>query len=552
MITLRPYQLEATKEALAALSKNDDPVLFVMSVGGGKSICIANIMATMENLGKRALCLVSSAELVRNNSETYKSIGFEPSVFCASLGQKDISNPCVFATPQSISSALKSGHPVGDIPFNIILVDEAHGIAYDNHASTFMRILRYYKTNYPSMRVLGFTGTPFRGDTSIVGEHCLFNSQVANITTQWLIKRNYLVPAYFGTKDIPGFDMAKLKADKLGNFSNNDLELAIGKTPKLTHQIIMQVMDITKHRNGVFIFGSTRKHCEHIMDLLPETRSGLILGDTPSSERSRLLQGARNGEIDYLVSVNCLLVGVDIPRFDTCAWLRPTSSLLLFTQGVGRALRLHPDKKSALILDYAGNLERFGDIDDPLINEALQPRADNEQDYVIPCLKCNTTNTVHARRCRGVIDNQRCDFFFTWRECPKCMIKNDSTARMCRQCDYELIDPNMKLTFSDAGNMLVDVEHVKYWTLGRTFYATYNGNITESYTPTTIQSKNIFYGRFIKSSVKNPSKYYPLLSYPKTINKLVESGDIKIPYQLECTKRGDKYHIVKRFYEIDT
>ena len=65
------------------------------------------------------------------------------------------------------------------------------------------------------------------------------------------------------------------------------------------------------------------------------------------------------------------MVGVDVPYFDVCAWLRPTESLILFIQGIGRVLRLHPSKQNALILDYAGNVERHGHIDDAIINAAL-------------------------------------------------------------------------------------------------------------------------------------------------------------------------------------
>ena len=178
MKCLREYQRIAVNEAWDALKKSDDPVLLEASVGSGKSLMISFILKTIQDQNKRALCLVNSSELVRSNSLEFEGIGGIPSIFCASLNKKEHTNNIIFATPQSIMSAIKCNHPIMHIVFNMIVVDEAHGIGGDT--SIFMKILRHYKQQYNPMRTLGLTGTSFRGSTSIVGPQAFFKTKVGN------------------------------------------------------------------------------------------------------------------------------------------------------------------------------------------------------------------------------------------------------------------------------------------------------------------------------------------------------------------------------------
>jgi len=189
MKQLRPYQLQAVKECWEALKKDDAPVLLMASVGAGKSLMLSSILLTMQRAGKRALCIVNNAELVRNNCATFNEQGGNSSIYCAALESKDASAPIVFGTPQSILNGInKNVKSIANANFNLIMVDEAHAINYLNHKSGFMRILRHYKQEYPDMRLLGATGTNFRfKGSSIVGHDCIFKSQVGNITTEDLI-----------------------------------------------------------------------------------------------------------------------------------------------------------------------------------------------------------------------------------------------------------------------------------------------------------------------------------------------------------------------------
>ena len=547
MIELRTYQDKAIAEAMQALRASDAPVLLECSVGGGKSLLCGSIARKLEAVDKRVLCLVSSSELVRSNSEAFKSLGGNPSIFCASLNDKSCDQLVLFATPQSVIAAFKAKHPIADIIFNLIIIDEAHQINPHNHRSTYMRILRHYKQEYKAMRVLGMSGTAFRGSTSIVGDHAFFKTQVGNISTQYLIEQKFLVPPVFGSTKTESFDFSKCKAKKTGEFKGKDLQAVIDSKKRLTYDILQEVQEIMVNRDVCIIFCSTRAHCFEALSALPENQCRIILGDTPSDERNESLNLARASKIKYLISVNCLLVGVNVTNLDGLVWLRPTSSLLLYIQGIGRGLRLHAGKKDCLVLDYAHNIDTFQDFDNPIINEAIQPKSEEEQDYVIKCYTCNTLNSIHARRCIGSANDKRCDYYFTFKECTneKCEAENDITARQCRLCGEELIDPNAKLQ-ENLSMITLEVLNAKYWvttkegeyepiihvkyTLKKEKY------IYESFYTKSEKAQRYTYGKFLKPHVPNYTKYYMLMSNNQAMKDMIASEEIKTPSHVTCRR----------------
>ena len=564
MKKLRAYQIDSINETFVELKKSDDPILFEMSVGGGKSICAGTIAKRFQDLNKRVLCLVNSSDLVFNNSTAFKELGGMPSLFCASLGKKEFDKNVIFGTPQSLISAIKSNHPISNIIFNLIIIDEADSIPYKNHTSIFMRILRHYKQLYPAMRLLGLTGTPFRLDNnnteSIVGKNALFKKSVANISTEWLIKNEYLVKPAFGIKCVEDMDITALVTDKNGHIRISSIEKVVESNKRLTWDILQEVQKIMTNRNGAFIFCSSISHCFEASQALPSDFTRIIIGSTTSEEREKILSDARKGVIKYIISVSCCLIGIDVPFFDCSIFLRRTESLRLFMQAIGRSLRLHPLKKDALILDYAKNLETFSDIDNPIINEALLPKKEKEKEYVIPCYQCGSKNTITARRCIGtIVDNSissRCSYFFTWKDCPSCQNPTDITSRYCPHCQAELIDPNAKLTRIKPEQFELTVKKAKYWVaksaefpVVNAQYDTDDGVVFECHYIKTEKSKNIFYANFVRKHIPNPSEYYMKLLYYSAVNEMIKNSKIITPYALICKKNEyGRYEIIKKLF----
>lgn len=568
MKILRPYQQNAVNECWKALKVNDSPVLLMASVGAGKSLMLANILLTMQHAGKRALCLVNNAELVRNNCATFIDQGGDSSIYCAALGDKNATAPIVFGTPQSVLNGINKNEPIAKIKFNLIVVDEAHNINFNNHRTCFMQILRYYKQEYLPMRLLGATGTNFRFKGSeIVGEKCLFKTQVGNITTEQLIKENYLIEPKFHIDSNLIIDFSKVTIKKNGLFDQKQLEKVIEENTRLTALICQQVIHIMEEQNrfGVFFFATTKKHAEEIFSYLPCNESALILGDTPQHERTSILDKARTGAIRYLVNIAIISVGVDVPSYDTVAYLRPTESLVLLVQTMGRVLRLSPltHKTEALVLDFAGNIERHRDWDNPVLLKAISQTIDKDKPLVIICPSCQEMNTVDARRCIGLHNSKRCDYYFEFKACPnaKCGIENDLAARHCRICKTEIIDPNEKLNLNGIIDQTKEcqvlkasyaISEIKNGIKLRAVYKCQEKNgkifgIIENYFSCSEKAKRVFYGQFVKQHCENPKKWYTTLDRKKNMELMLQ--EVKTPLNMKVINSKNGFIIKKKYFE---
>jgi DNA repair protein RadD len=574
---LRPYQQQAVTECWRALIENDEPVLLMASVGAGKSLMLATILLKMQKVGKKALCIVNNSELVRNNCETFIQQGGEASIYCAALGEKNADSSIIFGTPQTILNGINKNEDIANIKFNLLIVDEAHGINHLNDRSLFIRILRHFKQEYPLLRILGATGTNYRFKGSqIVGENCLFKKQVGNITTEQLIQDEFLINPNFEIDNDLMLDFSRVKIKPNGKFDQKQLEEVIDKSTRLTELICKQIIHImsVQNRFGIFIFATTKKHADEIMSHLPSAESALILGETPHSERTRILENARKGQIRYIVNIAIISVGVDVPAYDTLAYLRPTESLVLLVQTIGRVLRLSPgsNKTESLILDFAGNIERHRDWDNPILMKALNQTIDKDKQRPIICPRCQALNTETARRCIGVRIYEdalnlnpkqiRCDYYFEFKECVNeaCGIKNDIACRHCRECKTELIDPNKKLTLEPCKEDLKRFDVVQStYNLVRTktgfrincgyLCKQDNGRVVrffENYTPSSEKAKYVFYGQFIKKHCKRPSDWYKHLTDAGKMAEMLKEVNSPLLLMVKADEKG--YRIKKKIF----
>ena len=445
MLKLRPYQQDAVGSTIEQLKKSPEPCLIDASVSSGKTFMVAGLMDWMRVNNRNTLCLTMTSELVEQNSDCYREFVDKPSVFCAALGKKNWKLQGVFATPQTLWAAIKKGHAISKKKFSLLVVDEAHNINFNDDKTTYMKIINHLRELNPALRIVGLTGTPFRGKgQSILGEDKFFKKKTADIGMPWLIENKFVVPPIYGQHKETDYDFSSCKLQGNGKFKASDLaEAAEGK--RLTHDIIQEVIANSQSRRSVLIFASTIAHCKEVMESLPVDQSCMITGETPDKERQSLIKKIKAGEIKYTVNLNVLTVGFSAPVIDHVVFLRPTESAVLWVQAVGRGVRQLDGKEDCLVSDYAGNLDRLGDVDNPMITEMVKSR-DSEIDYDVPCPECETENSVFARRCVGYVDGVRCGFFFDFKECPKCNEQNDTTAKNCRGCGCELIDPNEKLT----------------------------------------------------------------------------------------------------------
>tara|TARA_R110002049_G_scaffold102746_3_gene248620 strand:- start:8778 stop:10538 length:1761 start_codon:yes stop_codon:yes gene_type:complete len=454
---LRPYQAEVHNDCMEYLKAANylGPAVINASVGAGKSVLIAAIAKhcqdapPLKDRPVRAISIQRSGELCSQNSEAAFAYGVNrQSIFSASLNRKSNMYPIIFATEGTLYRALKTefvNHPV-----DILMIDECHMCPFDEPDTQFMQIIGHFMRLNPNTRILGYTGSPYRGTDTIIGK--FWTNLIGNISTDWLIDQGWLVPPLFGWPDGDDleFDFKDIQP-KYGSweFDQEQLDNIVFGDPTKTQRIMAEVVHRTQERQGVLIFCTSIKHTEEVAKALPAGSYCIITGSTGSKERMDLLAKVKSGEIKYCINVSVLTTGINIPRWDTVVFLRPIGSLVLLTQAIGRGLRLFEGKTDCLVLDFAGVMERIGHLyNSPMLDEAEYERAKKEEKELIECPSCATENSSHARRCRGEDGSSsdgRCEFFWTSKECMKCHTLNDPTAQQCRKCGNEMRDPNEKL-----------------------------------------------------------------------------------------------------------
>ncbi len=262
--------------------------------------------------------------------------------------------------------------------------------------------------------------------------------------------------------DIPvtSYDFSSL-TESGRKYTMSEVEEVLKSQRRLTPLIVQNIVDITEKydRKGVMIFSSTVKHAEEILECLPKGQAKMVIGDTDEANRDQIIKDFKARKIKYLVNVSVLTTGFDAPHVDVIAILRPTESVSLYQQIIGRGLRLDPGKKDCFVLDYAGVTH---DIYTPEIGDK-KPTPESVI-VQIPCPKCGFENhfwgkvdeegsiTEHyGRTCKGGIQDKEtleykpCGYRFRFKICHKCGAENDLTARNCNSCNEVLVDADTKL-----------------------------------------------------------------------------------------------------------
>lgn len=173
--------------------------------------------------------------------------------------------------------------------------------------------------------------------------------------------------------------------------------------------------------------------------MLTTLHFALVTGETPAQERDEIITAFKSQELKYLVNVSVLTTGFDAPHVDVIAILRPTESVSLYQQIIGRGLRLSPEKNDCLILDYTG---QGRDLYSPLIEED-RPNGKSVPVEVI-CPQCGVENQFwgikdsegyliehYGRKCQGAFEDplsnkiKNCGYRFRFKRCDKCGEEND-------------------------------------------------------------------------------------------------------------------------------
>lgn len=340
---LRPYQQQAVSDLREGFRQGYQSVLFVLPTGGGKTIVFTEIARGADQLGKSVLILVHRTKLLQQAQSKLEAMGLKiGTIFGRS--QYDASKSVHVSTIQSMQNRLSLLPP--DL-FDLIVIDEAH----HSCAAGWSRVLAHFNA-----MVLGVTATPCRGDGRGLREQ--FDLMIKGPEPEWLTDQKFLADARVFAPPV-GFDPAKIRR-RMGDFDREESE----------QQLISKVVlgDCVNHykriMNGAtaIAFCVSIDHCKAVANQFNEAgiRSESIDGTMKDDERESLLGQLASGEIKILCSCELISEGVDIPSVTGAILLRPTQSLALFLQMVGRPLRPKLDGSKAIILDHVGNYQRHG------------------------------------------------------------------------------------------------------------------------------------------------------------------------------------------------
>ncbi|WP_045419833.1 DEAD/DEAH box helicase [Vibrio jasicida] len=462
MYTLRPYQADSVKAVIHYFRKHTTPAVIVLPTGAGKSLVIAELARLAKG---RVLVLAHVKELVEQNHAKYEGYDLKGSVFSAGLGRKETDQQVVFASVQSVVRNLDSFKN----QFSLLVIDECHRVP-DDKDSSYQKVITHLRELNPGIKVLGLTATPYRlGMGWIYQYHTrgqvrteesrFFRDCIFELPIRYLLDENFLTPARMMDAPVLSYDFSQLKPASTGRYKEAEMDMVIDKAKRATPQIVEQIIQYAKERKGVMVFAATVRHAQEIHGLLPEGETSIVIGDTPTPERDAIIQSFKNREIKYLVNVSVLTTGFDAPHVDLIAILRPTESVSLYQQIVGRGLRLSEGKTECLVLDYAGNSY---DLYQPEVGD---PKPDSTSEIItIPCPACGFNNNFwgkldsngfllehFGRRCQGYFEDdetgerEHCGYRFRAKYCGECGADNDIAARICHECDATLVDPDKKL-----------------------------------------------------------------------------------------------------------
>ena len=339
--------------------------LVVAATGTGKTVISALDYKRFrkQNPDKpcRLLFVAHREEILKQSLYTFRAVLKDANfgeLFVGSYKPESIDN--LFLSIQTFNSQSFIEKTAPDF-YDYIIVDEFHHAA----APTYQKLLNYY---HPCI-LLGLTATPERMDGKSILPY--FGNRIsAEIRLPEAIDRKLLCPfQYFGVTDTVDLDTLKWSA---GGYQKSELEqiytfsgaIANRRADHVVSSLLKYVTDMDEVKGLGFCV--TVDHAEFMCRYFNEHHipSMFLTGNSPDEERKTAKQRLVAGEVRFIFVVDIYNEGVDIPEVNTVLFLRPTESLTIFLQQLGRGLRLAEDKDCLTVLDFIGQANRKYNFED--------------------------------------------------------------------------------------------------------------------------------------------------------------------------------------------
>ena len=365
----RPVQSLALNELDRLRADGESRALVVAATGLGKTYLAAFDSAHAE----RVLFIAHRQELLLQAAEAYRNLYPERSLGFVMDGTTELDRDCVFASIQSLGNALRSdGETLKG--FDYVVIDEFHHAAADSYQRVLERIT-------PSF-LLGLTATPFRGDNRDLLALCHGNLayQVGLFDA---IAFGWLVPfRYYGIADTVEYTDELLSTSK--TYDTTKLTIAFN-TPERAELALERFRG---HPSRAALgFCVSIEHADFMTARFAEAgiACAAVHSGPASADRRMAIEQLRSGDLALLFVVDMFNEGVDLPPVDLVMFLRPTESMTVFLQQLGRGLRLHQGKGYLTVLDFIGNY-RMAHVKLPLL-AGMDPEGDGSPTQALRALQ---------------------------------------------------------------------------------------------------------------------------------------------------------------------
>lgn len=400
---LRDYQQYAIDKMRSEIKSGVKKMVLQIATGGGKTAVASAVTEMAYEKNKRVWFIADTTELVEQTVETFERFGLDCGVIQGIHEKTNYEKPLQVATAQTLLRRLDKQFADAEhwMP-DLVIIDECH-VVYKSHKMLMERL--------PNVIFIGLSATPFSKGLGLI-----YDSLIIGATTKKLQQDGFLVPihAYAARKKV---DLKGVKTKANGDWNESGLEEKVNNK-EIVADIVSNWLRLGENRQTI-VFCVNVAHSKHVCEqfLLRGVKAMHLDGRTEKEQRKEIINDYKSGEIKVLTSVGVLTKGFDAPSTSCVVLARPTKSLMLHIQMIGRGLRIADNKDDCIILDHAGNLQRNGFPDDELPKELCDGTAKGQQkdrkqkDAPLPkeCTKCGyikPPGSVMCFRCGHIPERQ--------------------------------------------------------------------------------------------------------------------------------------------------
>ena len=341
-LELKKHQMEALKSLQAMRDNNETIALLYHATGTGKTV---TAVLDAKNYGGRTLFLAHTQELINQATETFRKLwaGITVGRYMETIKQPNARVVC--GSVQSVALHLDQ---FKDDDFDYLIVDEAHHASAD----TYQKVLSYFKPSF----TLGLTATPERTDDNKVILD-IFKNTAHKLDIQTAVEIGELVPIRC-IRIHTNIDLTKVRFNSV-QYNVRDLESKI-YVPERNRLIVDTWLQYIQNKRTV-VFCASVKHAEQIAALFQEAgvKAVAVSGGMKQSERKEFQDKFVSREIQVLCACDLLNEGWDCPETEVLFMARPTMSKVLYTQQLGRGMRLFEGKESLMVFDFVDNASQY-------------------------------------------------------------------------------------------------------------------------------------------------------------------------------------------------